>query len=463
MAFFGFAALFLTSCGGHDDDSCCTTSTDDSQGKFGSQLNVAEFEGSPDVLPPEALTNPPTAPGALPASVRLTNLPAVAMQGTATTYGSPGSCEAQSFGYGLGSYTAARNPDGSMRWDASQPQNETSAAYLYRWEHNQQGLTCPDGSGATPYLNRLIGHGSPSAQDIPYEANCTYLNAVTLDPNFPNMTRFGLGSYAVVSIKKDPTYAVATIKKLLAAGNAVAFSGLVLTGYAHSPVFTNGVLYGTETVANSGHGQLIVGYDDTIGTPGNTGAFLIQNSFGTIWPPAGSGSTAPAGMAWWSYNTFSTTQSLAATAYPRVQEAVTGTNLTPSPFTGPTFTVTRAYQWSPGSGNTWMIFAAHLASPLNLQTVTLTEPGTGTTIRGIYGTDLADGTFYFQRADGKQFVSGDYGVTLTTLNASAQTITYTGTVTVSDAAPTSPASAPVTAASGVTDSIGDPATVTVSG
>jgi hypothetical protein len=65
-----------------------------------------------------SLTLPPFALGAagepspLPASVLLTNLPAVSTQGTSTHPGSPGTCEAQAFGYGRGSSTAARLPDG---------------------------------------------------------------------------------------------------------------------------------------------------------------------------------------------------------------------------------------------------------------------------------------------------------------------------------------------------------------
>lgn len=464
VALFGLTLFALSACGGNKDDDCCTDQTDDSQGHYGSLLNEAEFEASPNALPPEALTTPPSNPISLPTSVRLTNLPAIAQQGTDKVYGSPGSCEAQSFARGLGSYTAARNPDGSQRWDASQPQNEVSAAYMYRYLHSLEGKSCPQGSGATGYLLRLIGHGSPSAQDIPYKPLCPYLDGISLDPNFPNEIRFGLGSYTTFKIRENPNDPVMMIKKLLAAGNAVAFSGLVLQNYK-TPTFTNGVIYGTETIAGSGHGQLVVGYDDTVGDPAKPGAFLIQNSFGKIWPATGSGSTAPPGMAWWSYDTFSQTQGLAATAYPREQAAVLGTTLASTPTTAPTMTISRANQWCAegGTAQASLILMAHMSAPVNVQTVTITEPGTGTTVAGKYGTDLADGYMYFTRTDGNQFLAGNYTVTITALTSTDSSVTYTGTVSVGEASPARPPAAAVSASTVVTDSVGNPTTVTVGG
>src|SRR5262249_963342 len=155
--------------------------------QFGSLLYAPEFEAAPHALPPHAHLLQ-AFPSSLPARHRLRNLPAIAMQGTPQHLGSPGSCEAQSFGYGLGSYTAAREPDGSIKWDASLAENEVSAAFLYNFEHHQENRTCPKGSLATPYLEYLIAHGSPSARDIPYEPDCSYLNGLPLHPNFPNMT-----------------------------------------------------------------------------------------------------------------------------------------------------------------------------------------------------------------------------------------------------------------------------------
>jgi C1A family cysteine protease len=141
------------------------------------------------------------------------------------------------------------------------------------------------------------------------------------------MKRFRIGSYAAFNIHDNPR-ALQRIKQYIANGQAVAFSGYVLCGYGLDLPMQDGVIYETSYVIRqnrqpAGHGQLVVGYDDSVGTPGNQGALLIQNSFGTGWP-ASAGATssiAPPGMAYWSYNSFEQTQQLAAVAYPRARPA----------------------------------------------------------------------------------------------------------------------------------------------
>jgi hypothetical protein len=101
------------------------------------------------------------------------------------------------------------------------------------------------------------------------------------------MQNFRIGSYAAFHIDADdPAAAVDLIKQFIANGQAVAFSGKVLCGYSTAPQFQDGVIYATATKPPpSGHGQLVVGYNDKVGTPGKTGELLIQNSFGAAWPP----------------------------------------------------------------------------------------------------------------------------------------------------------------------------------
>ena len=103
------AAMAFAALGGCGDD---VTPAPEDLGEYGSVGNDEEFGNAPQALPVAALRDPPL-PLTLPASVTLTNLPAIAQQGTPpNANGSPGTCEAQSFAYGLGSYTAARAPDG---------------------------------------------------------------------------------------------------------------------------------------------------------------------------------------------------------------------------------------------------------------------------------------------------------------------------------------------------------------
>ena len=106
--------------------------TDDGSGPYGSLLDHREFNQAVQALPPAAFLTPRVQPP-LPSHAYLYNLPAVSEQGTPASPGSPGSCEAQSFGYGLGSYTAARRPDGSLKWVAALAEKSVSAAYLFAW------------------------------------------------------------------------------------------------------------------------------------------------------------------------------------------------------------------------------------------------------------------------------------------------------------------------------------------
>jgi hypothetical protein len=100
------AGVLLVSSGAASAQQNCT---DDGSGPYGSLLNEDEFNNAVQALPPAAFLTPRIQPP-LPPHVYLSNLPAVSQQGTATTPGSPGSCEAQSFGYGLGSVLQRGGP-----------------------------------------------------------------------------------------------------------------------------------------------------------------------------------------------------------------------------------------------------------------------------------------------------------------------------------------------------------------
>lgn len=426
-------------------------------GEYGSLLYSPEFDAAPKVLPPGALGE---AVEPLPVQVTLANLPAIAMQGMPLSLGTPGSCEAQSFGYCLGSYTAARNPDGSTKWDPAEPAYQISAAFLYNYVHNQEKKQCPKGSEALPYLNYLIAYGAPSAYDIPYYPVCCYLSEITLTPTFPNMTQFRLGSFAAFNIREDPEAALVLIKQLLAAGNAVAFSGRVLKNYSN-PALDDGILCVTDYIPNSGHGQVVVGYDDKIGPPGNPGALLIQNSFGTGWPAVPNTSKAPQGRLYWSYESFMETQSLAATAYPLNTGPLTGVTLST---TGkPDAAVNQAYQWGPMSGQgVCLIAMLQFGGPVYLTQVELTEPSTGTKITGGYGAYINNGYVYMTRTDGKQFVAGDWGIALYAEDLTGTAVTYAGILNVGACQPASPPAAPVTESTPITDTTGAAAEITLS-
>lgn len=437
----------------------------ESSAQFGSLLDSTEFNKAVQALPPAALLDPPLAP-ILPEKSFLRNLPAVAQQGTLTQPGSPGSCEAQSFGYGLGSYTAARNANGSLKWDPKFPQNSVSAAFLYALAHKQEGKSCPQGSLALGYLAQLVSNGAPTRQGVPYRPYCSYLDAIQYQADFPNsypdMRRFRIGSYATIKIKGDAN-AIERIKQYVANRQAVAFSGRVLCGYGKKVKFRNGVIYETNIVPNSGHGQLVVGYDDKVGVPGRTGALLIQNSFGTSWPPASAGSIAPPGMAYWSYKSFATTQSLAAVAYPRSDIQTGDRLLIKNSYFAPQGAIRRAYQWAPAAGQADYLILSHVFSdPIMLSSVELTEPGTGrVTVAANYGQYISSGYSYLKRADGSAFLEGTYLVTLRGATLGGHAVAYTGAVEIG---PSRPARLPGRSMTGaiVTGSTGAPAIISLS-
>ena len=175
-------------------------------GQYGSVLNAEEFKNSAQALPVEALTEPLAPPIVLPQSAALQNTPAVSMQGTSQSPGSPGTCEAQAFAYGLGSYTAARAPDGSANWDAAQAGNEVSAAYQFALAINNGFATCPKGGQVTQYLSRLSGFGSPSTSDVPYQPSCTYFSQIDLTKAYPDASRLRIGSFATFPINGSASH-----------------------------------------------------------------------------------------------------------------------------------------------------------------------------------------------------------------------------------------------------------------
>ncbi len=391
--------------------------------------------------------------------------------------GSSGSCEAQSFGYGLGSYTAARRPNGSRKWNPALPRNSVSPAYLYEWALSlmltPESSKCPQGTFGSPYLEQLVSFGAPTRARVPYpelattEADCAYLDSFPHQADFPDdypaMKRFRIGSYAAFSIQADPQAAVQLIKEYIAQGQAVAFSGHVLCGYC-SPTLQDGVIYETKYIVGpppkkpSGHGQLVVGYDDDVGLPGKKGALLIQNSFGTAWPPASSGSPAPPGMVYWSYKTFADTQLNAAVAYPRSPGPPAGVRLSRSVH-APRASITRAFQWAPDPPQgVYLILTHFFHDPVFLDSVELTEPGAkGVTATATYQHYISTGYSYLTRTDGKAFLSGTWAVTLEGTDVGGNPITYTGLVVIGGPRPNMPAGASM-AGQTITGSTGADAT-----
>jgi hypothetical protein len=223
------------------------------------------------------------------------------------------------------------------------------------------------------------------------------------------------------------------LKEFLASGQAVAFSGPVIKGYGK---LTDGVCYGEGPVPKTGHGQLLVGYDDSKGTAGKQGAFLVQNSMGDDWPQA-----APGGRIWVAYDTFLDSQKLAAVAYPRDPSPPSGAALKGNS-KGPAASIRRAFQWASPESGTYLVLMHTFAEPVFVKSVVLKEPH-GKVVTTQLGQFIQSGYTYVRRSDGKAFESGAWTVTVEGETVAKDAVTYTGSVTVGDSAPTKRAAAPL--------------------
>ncbi len=373
----------------------------------------------------------------------------------------------------LGSYTAARRADGSLKWVAALAEKSVSPAYLFAWGMFSGFAHCPKGGKALPYLDHLVGFGAPTRAHVPYQPLCSYFSAIQQQANFPNdypaMKRFRIGSYATFHIHNNPHAAVQRIKEYIANGQAVAFSGRVLCGYGKNLPMQHGVIYETSYTIGAdgkpaGHGQLVVGYDEDVGIPGNPGALLIQNSFGTAWP-ASAGAThslAPPGMAYWSYNSFKRTQQLAAVAYPRALRRPAGVMLSGSP-AAPAGWITQAFQWAPHdpSPTAHLILMHFFQEPVHLSHISLTEPGgQAITATGGYGQNISTGYTYLKRTDGNAFLPGAWIVSLQGTDMSGNSVSYAGSINVGQGEPNSLPGASM-AGQTITDSTGAVAQLTL--
>src|SRR5208337_1557221 len=143
---------------------------------------------------------------------------------------------------------------------------------------------------------------------------------------------------------------------------------------------------------------------------------------------------------YWSYNSFLTTQKLAAVAYPRDPSPPNGTLLTASDAKAPAASITRAFQWAPaGSSDVFLIFLHQFADPVQITSLGITEPAPGKeTAAAGYGQFISTGYTYLQRNDGKEFLTGNYNLKFLASLLDGTTVTYSGTIAVGDALPTTP-------------------------
>lgn len=412
---------------------------DSANGQWGASISVQDASGVLEALAPAALAGSVfEVKNASPASARsvvLTNLPAISTQGVPGSLGSPGSCEAQSFGYCLGAYTAARNPDGSVKWDAAMPTNAPSAAWLYQWEHQvfeSDKRVCPQGSGAKPYADKLVATGAPSTADVPYnphdfttvKTECGYIKGIDVTTVPAGASRFLIGSYKVFSkISGKKSAYLPTFKALLQHGHAIAFSGKVARKYGlQSPALTGDVFTAPNGfIPKSGHGQVIVGYDDG---KGPHGAFLVQNSFGPGWNPGPSSDPGRNGRIWWDYDAWFASQNYALVMYSNAPLGSAGTALRTSG-SGPRLLVTSAHSYTDAGGKHHAVFVTQSSEPVTITKLHVV-PKTGKPVNVKLDEKMRLGYQYVTRK--LAFPPGPCAVAYTVTTTNGNSVTYTGSV-----------------------------------
>ena len=403
----------------------------------GEEVTAREFAKllrplDPDILDGTILQVLNAAPNSAHRVV-LDNLPSIMTQGTPTSIGSPGSCEADSFGYCLGAYTAARKPNGSIKWDAGLARNQPSAAWLYHWQHVVRGSKdCPGGSGATPYVQQLVSFGAPSTADFPYNPNddttvatiCGEIDSINVSSLPADASRLLIGSYKGYSgIQNQKATYLDTFRSLIRHGHAIAFTGLVPKQYgAISPPLTNDAYTAPNGFSiPSGHGQTIVGFDDG---KGPNGAFLVQNSFSADWNPGPANNPGHNGRIWYDYDAFFAGQAYAVVAYPNNDAPPSGTRLTASTSGAPRLFLSEARR-SEKNGKYYLPMILHCDGAVNISEFSVTGPG-GHVFPGSIEETMRFGYLYLERNNA--FNAGRYQVSITasTVGPGSTAVTYTG-------------------------------------
>jgi hypothetical protein len=409
-------------------------------GQFGADLSGVDFEGVLEALDPAALKGTslevlnPANPNA--GAVVLDNLPTVSTQGVPGSVGDPGSCEAQSFGYCLGAYTAARQPNGQRKWSAGEAGNQPSCAWLYEWQHaDDNSKACPAGSMAVPYVQKLIATGAPSTAQFPYNPTgattprgvCAHIGQIDVSNLGPHPGRMILGSYKGYSgvQHQEATY-LETFKSLIRGGHAIAFSGLVPNAYCieSPPLNADAFTAPQGFITNSGHGQVIVGFDDS---KGPRGAFLVQNSFGPNWNPGPGDDAGHNGRIWYGYGAWFAGQSFALIAFPNLDEPPTGVRLDASNGGAPALFVKESSRYMQG-GNSYLAVILHADDAVTVNQLDVIGP-MGMSMTQSLNEMIRFGYAYVERK--APFRPGRYTARITAQTQSGQSVTYTGDFPVS--------------------------------
>lgn len=194
--------------------------------------------------------------GVLPSQFNL-NMPPIGDQGQ------QGSCTAFSVGYATMGFHIKRFSNTNYSYS-----NIGSPKFLFNL---CKASDCDGGSSYPSAFKVLKNKGICTLNIMPYsDASCSE------QPNssqYSNANNFKINGWSYVSLNSTEN-----IKRLLYSNYPVMIS---ITCYDNFFRYTGGIYRSISGTNKGGHAVCIVGYDD------NTGAFKVQNSWGTSWGDAG--------------------------------------------------------------------------------------------------------------------------------------------------------------------------------
>jgi hypothetical protein len=368
----------------------------------GLQPPASEIQAHPQSINPYAATSSQE----LPTSVDLSkDLPGIGDQGRL------GSCTAWASAYAGATYTANRQ----YEWGADSTGHQASPGYMYARLLEEHQFECGSGTSISLALELLKQEGCSSLATVTYRDDVCEEN-----PSASDAANFQLGS----TYRVDHTSQNA-VKGELAAGRIVVFGANLYDDFfdaSGSGVYTGSGVLMQQGEQHAAHAMSLVGYDDSLG------AYRIMNSWGTAW--------GDSGFLWMAYSTF---EALAFEAYslepsgdrdPPDPDPGPGPEPTP-PVDDPDGYLDDAFQFADadpltGAQVVYLVFFWHFSSPVQIHTVSVTDPLGATGQQDWNSEWYLDGYVYFTQTGGFSWQAGTYHLEFDTTTAAGNNVLYYG-------------------------------------
>jgi hypothetical protein len=373
----------------------------------GLQPPESEIQAHPQSINPYAATSSQE----LPSSVDLTkDAPGIGDQGRL------GSCTAWASAYAGATYTANRQ----YEWGAETTGHQASPGYMYARLLEEHQFDCGSGTSISLALELLKQEGCSSLATVAYRDDTCEEN-----PSASDAANFRLGS----TYRVDHT-SQSAVKGELAAGRIVVFGANLYDDFfdaSGSGVYTGSGVLMQQGEQHAAHAMSLVGYDDALS------AYRVMNSWGTAW--------GDSGFLWMAYSTF---EALAFEAYsleptgdrdPPDPEPGPGPEPPPPPQDDPDGFLDDAFQFADadpltGEQVVYLVFFWHFTAPVQIHTISVTDPLGATGQQDWNSEWYLDGYVYFTQTGGFSWQAGTYHLEFDTTTQVGNDVLYYGDASV---------------------------------